>query len=456
MMRRGALLLVGLLLLVSGCSNSGPICDDTSGKPVASCPEPNPEPAEPVKEPPPPSTPQQPTEANLIRWITVNGNPIDGESIEVPPEPTIVMIQFTELMNRGSVENQLRDLPAGTTFAWQAKDQVTAQVPAGGSFSLYLAGALSDDGRYVQDGKRSLRVSRLVATRVRLYDPDTALVGGPTLLESSLLVPDYAAFVISPDRRQAITYGGDAYVPPTDPVLIDLVTGKRTPLHGGPEDPLFCWVGWGPDGTSLMADFDGLWRVEEAHLIRWATSEERGCRSAVASPDGRYLSTWSPLRIFDLSTGSIVAVDGQFQPMAQDGGVNLLWSPAGDQIALGNAAQSGIIGGAIETVIVGLDGQIVRRIPDWWPAAWLADGDLIVFRWTASNKPERARLTSDGQPSPRPLPPDGTFSPDGRWVIPRAFGVWQLIELETGRQVVLPHAGGIRWLPDSTLLVFDQ
>lgn len=454
MMRIGAALLLGLLILVSGCSRSGNICDDTSGKPPASCPSPNPEPTEPVKEPPAPPTTSQPTEANLIRWITVNGVPVDGESIEVPPEPTTVMIQFTALMNRGSVEHRLRDLPAGTTFAWQTKEQLTAHVPAGGSFSIFLAGALTEDGRFAQDAKRSLRVSRITPTKFRVYDPATLLAGGAPLLTASLLVPEYNAFDLSPDRRQAITYAGDPLVPPGDAFLIDVTTGQRTRLSGAPADPLFCWAGWRPDGALLMADFDGLWKVEEGRLVRWTTESERGCRLAVESPDGRYLATWAPLRLIDLETGAIVTVEGRFEPIAQDGGVSPYWSPEGDQVAIGNAAQSGIWGAPVETVIVNLDGSIARRIAGWWPFAWLPDGDLVVYRPTQEpEKIERARLTWDGQPSPRPVPPEGYYSPDGRWVVPYAQGTKQLIEIATGRMVVLPDVRYTRWLPDSTLLL---
>lgn len=458
MMRRGALLLLGLLLLVSGCSGSGPICDDTSGKPVASCPSPNPEPTEPVKEPPSPPVTQQPTEANLIRWIAINGNPIDGESVEVPPEPASVTIKFTQLMNRGSVEYRLRDLPTGTTFEWHARDQLTVHVPAGGSFSIYLAGALSDDGRSVQDAKRSLRVTRLTPTTFRLYDPASLLAGGPALLASSLLMPEYATFQLSPDRSQAVVYAGDLWTPPSDPFLVDLHTGERSPLRGAPKDPFFCWAGWRADGTLLMADFDGLWKVEQGELLRWTTESKRGCWVAVRSPSGRYLATWSPLRLIDLETGAIVTVDGRFDPVAQDGGVSPHWSPDGDQVAIGNALQSGIWGGPIETVIVNLDGSIARRIPGWWPVAWLPDGDLVVQRpMKEFGEIERARLMSEGQPSPRPVPPEGHYSPDGRWVVPYDNSPKRLIEIATGRQVLLPESVlYTRWRPDSTLLLVDR
>ncbi|HLO04178.1 MAG TPA: hypothetical protein VK191_13790, partial [Symbiobacteriaceae bacterium] len=122
---------------------------------------------------------------------------------------------------------------------------------------------------------------------------------------------------------------------------------------------------------------------------------------------------------------------------------------------IGNAAQSGIWGGPVETVIVNLEGEIVRRFPGWWPSAWLKDGDLIVGRPLADGKWESVRLTRAGQPSSRPVPPEGDLSPDGRWVIPYT-GTKRLIEVETGRQVALPDVAYTRWLPDSTLMLVER
>lgn len=436
MMRSGALLLVGLLLLVSAWSRSAPACDDTSVR--ASCPAPTPEPAEPLKGPSSPPLTTQPAQVDLIRAITVNGHPAEGPSIKVPPEQTEVVIQFTVPMSQGSVEYHLRDLPAGT------------------SFSLYLSGALAADGQSVDNGKRALYVSRIRPTRFRLYDPAALLAGGPALVESSLHVPEGAAFELSRDRLFALVFSGDPFVPPSAPFLVNLRTGERTELTAGSADPLYCWAGWGAKGGPLFLDVDTLWHVADGSLFPISRQPKRGCRLAERSPDGRYLASWAPLRLIDLQTGSIVTVADRFEPIAQDGGVRPYWSPEGDQVAMGNAAQSGIWSGPIETVIVALDGSIVRRIPDWWPVAWLPDGDLAVFRPLAMEKVERTRLTREGHPSPRPVPPDGDFSPDGRWVIPYAPGTRQLIELATGRQVALPDVTYTRWLPDSTLLLVER
>lgn len=458
-MRRGALVLLGLLLIVSGCgSQSAPVCDDTSDRPYVSCPAPTPEPTEPVQEPPSPPIRQEPAQADLIQRITVNGNPIDGTTVEVAPEPTAVEIQFTVPMNQGSVEYRLRELPTGTTFEWTGTDLLIVHVPAGRSFSLYLPGALTADGRSAQDGKRSLYITRIPPTKFRLYDPVTLLAGGPAIVTASLRMPEYAAFHLSPDRRQAVVYAGDPWTRPSDPFLVDLSTGERTPLTGAPKDSFFCWAGWRPDGALLMAEFDGLWRVKGEDLARWTTEAERGCLLAVESPSGRYLATWSPLRLIDLETGAIVTVSDRFDPIAQDGGVSPHWSPGGDQVAIGNAAQSGIWGGPVETVIVNLDGSIERRIPGWWPNAWLPDGDLVVHRPKQEfGKIEWARLTPEGQTSPRPVPPEGYFSPDGLWVVPYDNGPKRLIEIATGRQVLLPEEVlYTRWLPDSTLLLVDR
>jgi hypothetical protein len=272
-------------------------------------------------------------------------------------------------------------------------------------------------------------------------------------------VPDEASLTISPDRSQALIYPSDPQLPVTPVTLVvDLVKGTRTRLAGAPPDHPFCWAGWGPDGRLLLLDVDALWRVEGDRLVRWSSLAESFCWMANPSPDGRRLAVWGPfhLQLVDLVTGKAVAVPGEFRPMGQDGAVSPVWAPTSDQVALGDAQQSGIAGGPIETALVGIDGQVQRRIPGWWPATWLPDGDLLVRHSIDMNHWTIARITPDGETSPRPAGPDGSYSPDGRWVIEYVVDGYRLAEVGGGRSVDLPGVSNLRWLADGTLLLVDK
>jgi len=161
--------------------------------------------------------------------------------------------------------------------------------------------------RFFPDGKKAVTFDN----RIRVWDIES----GRELKMFSAAAGDMAVF---PDAKHALIIGP---VRNTDLSLIDLETGKITPLKGhadsGWRGALYT-VDISPDGKyGLTASFDKtarLWDLATGEEVRRFSGHEGTFRqgmvnSAKFSPDGRYIisaGSDKTLRLFEVETGKLV------------------------------------------------------------------------------------------------------------------------------------------------------
>ena len=216
------------------------------------------------------------------------------------------------------------------------------------------------------------------------------------------------------------------------------------------DDPLGASHGsWSPDGTKVVVP-PGAYRLTrpftaELMVLDVATGRPRGWRTARPEPSRNPFFSADGNDIMFTRPGSI-PTPGDGEPQAD------LWKISVD-------------GGDPQVVARGprIRGLLARRSDDRVPP----DGPLA--RWNnVANYGELWISDADGSDARR-LAPSGGFggqgrwSPNGRWIFygrygPPHFtrGPVQVLDMSTGRSIVLSAGSGQDWVDDETLIVVNE
>ncbi len=248
--------------------------------------------------------------------------------------------------------------------------------------------------------------------------------------------------------------------PGADLYRVDLASGALTALPG-PDPHGFWYAGWLPDGRLLVVGRK-VW-IGTAGGGPWEAMAEVGAPwTVVPSPSWRALALWGHTReglytVVDLEAGQADRRVGPFRRCAQDGGVNLAWSPDGKHLA-GTDCDSDVSGqGERIRTVDPFSGEQVRTVEGCSLVGWLPDGLLGWCR-----RPEGGRklvlIGEDG--SERELAAGyARPSPDGRYLIRQARRdgrqVYVLMDLRSGEQVPLDLPGTPLWAEHGDIYVLE-
>ncbi len=371
--------------------------------------------------------------------ITVNGAPyVDGTGFTLAPTggPVAIVMTFPFAVDKSSVE---RWLPNRAPPTWT--DDRTAQLtfretePIG--FKIAETRAATGDAVIdwftVNVDFPGTRVVNIFATG----EAYAIATGGSRTASESYHVTAAGALTVDPQGGRAIQYQAIGPAAGVTPTMVQLFTGKGTPLPPiTASDGPFALADWLPDGRLVMVgrsvwvgNGDGSAMRKVADAIAAAGGLPW---TAVPNAAGDRVAIWAynsdgHVAVVDLKDGTVTRVAGPFRRYAADGYVWLAWSRDGTMLAgVDSDSETGSAKARVRVVDLAA-GKTLRTIEGGAiKVASFPNGELIVTR-DAGEQGAGARLLGivmgfDGLEHQRYHGCDWTMSPDARYILQSECG----------------------------------
>ncbi|HUQ42174.1 MAG TPA: hypothetical protein VM052_06715 [Candidatus Limnocylindrales bacterium] len=385
--------------------------------------------------------------------------------------PTDIVIRFPVDMDRATVDTWV---PATYTADWRDPRQLHLVAPASASFvSFKLPEVKSADGVVTFD-LLTVDVSFPAMRTIRIFTIAdlTSSTRVPQAQIASRVTADGVA--LSPDGRTAFVYDGLSPVPGPAPALVDLATGRSTPLSvPAASDGWFAFADWiggrfvvvgrsvwvgSTDGTNMRAIADTA--AATGGTVWFAYPDPAGERVAVWS-----YNTDGHIAVVDLATGGVRRITGPFRRCGADGGVQLTWSKDGSLLAGTDCPrEEGPDKGVVRIVELAADRTLRTIAGGAYGVTSTPAGELIVTQ-TSGETGAGARslgtvMSFDGKVIREYRGFSWSASPDGRYILQsdpsQGLAGYTLIDTFTGLQTSFGlDAAETHWLPDGRLATYS-